>query len=726
MRVCCAYLLFVVAYLCCAGEAISKEPVPDAASQQSALQTIASIYKPDYESAKTPQQKQELAKKLMSVGVATTDDATGRFVLLRVARDIAAQESDIPTAFKCIEHMTESFEVDPLPMKLTVVQTAAQEANGYLEHQALADQIAPCVDDAIASDQYDIAKSFCELALKCAQEGRDPNKAQLIQGRMLQVEEMGVAFEQVRTAMQMLQSDPENPEANAVVGRYLSLIKGEWDSGLKLIASGNEADLKALALLEAGPNPDPVQIADRWWSLGQSLDGLERFNVDVHAANWYQKALSGTSGLTKARITERLKNLPPPTGGDGQMENASDETVEPSESDLLEPIQTKKVDIADIVVRGSANAWEWTNAGLTYRNEQPSRIEFPNSFPSEYELVVDLTVSGQQTFSDVHLALPIGNNRVPFTVRRKDRKTLFSFWGGKGFGQDPKIGNYLAWTDGPQHHVINIRVRKDRIEIGTKGKTVLKIEDIDYIRQEAEKAFAITTSTPIVIHSIKLTDLSQTVSQSGTEGTQGASRHAIKFDGSKSYGIVPTFRYKGDHPITIEAKIQLGQNGVAFPISSSTGKDGLSIQVDDENWIFSVGSPQKPVHLFSGEAVNPVRGKWIHLAAVFDGRQAWLFIDGKLRDTKFIQGGYLPSQSPLLFGVKRSANAGKTWYFGGEIKEVRISKIARYKDDFAVQDGILADKDTILFLPFEEGKGNSSADASGNGHSVTLSGCEWQ
>lgn len=522
MRNCCVCLLLAVALPCLAGEATSKKAVPDAASQQAVLQTITSIYKPDYENAKTQQQKQELAKKLLSVSIATTDDATGQFVLLRVARDIAAQQGDLSTAFDCISHMSEAFDVDPLPMKLSAIQTAAKTLTGYLEHQNFADQIAPCVTDAIANDQYDVAKSFCEIALYCAQEGRDPNKAQLIQGRMQQVEEMASAFQQVNAAMQTLASDPAHPDANAAVGRYLCFIKGEWESGLKLIALGNDENLKTLASLEAATNPDPVQIGDQWLSIGEALNGLERFNVDVRAADWYRKALPATTGLTKARITERLKHLPPPQSGGGQMVTSSGNTAQPIWNDLLAPIQAKEIDIADLVKRGSPSSWGWTNVGLTCRSEQPTRIEFPVEFPNEYDLEIDFTVSGHQAFSDVHFALPIGNRNVPFTVRRKDRKTLFSFWGGKGFGEDPKTGNYVPWADGPQRHAISFRMRNDGIAIDTPGKSVLEIKDIDYIKQEVGNAFAITTSTSISVHSIKLAEKSQFDSENGlTNGGTG-------------------------------------------------------------------------------------------------------------------------------------------------------------------------------------------------------------
>src|SRR5690606_25330584 len=71
--------------------------VPDEAAQKQTVQLIANLYKGEYDAAKTPEQQSELAKKLFRVGVESMDDVSGRYVLFRLARDIAAGAGDAET-----------------------------------------------------------------------------------------------------------------------------------------------------------------------------------------------------------------------------------------------------------------------------------------------------------------------------------------------------------------------------------------------------------------------------------------------------------------------------------------------------------------------------------------------------------------------------------------------------------------------------------------------------
>src|SRR5690606_37797012 len=68
-------------------------PTPDSASQTRASQAIAEEYKPSYDAAKTDEEKSELAKKLIQDERRTGDNAQ-RFVMLRIAKDIALKAND--------------------------------------------------------------------------------------------------------------------------------------------------------------------------------------------------------------------------------------------------------------------------------------------------------------------------------------------------------------------------------------------------------------------------------------------------------------------------------------------------------------------------------------------------------------------------------------------------------------------------------------------------------
>lgn len=526
MRILLACLLVACSVPVWAQEATPRRPVPDEAARESVLRTIAGVYRSDYEQAKTAQQKQALAKKLLNVGVGTTDDPTGQYVLFRIARDIAIQQGDWPTAFESIDRLAAVFEVDPYQMKYEVVRDASKAAKGYLEQRKLAEVLSPCVEQAVDADRFDVAERMCELGHRCAEEGRDPKLAQQIQARLNLVQGMGAAYQEVVLARKTLEGDPGNIEANSVIGKYLCLIKGDWSEGLKRLAAGSDGPFKSAAELEQADEPDAVQIADRWWDIAEGLPGLAQTQAQRHAAGWYHKAMPTLSGLTKARVSQRLEKLP-----------------------------------------------DWSPS------EQP---------------------------------------------------------------------------------------------------------------QEERK------------------------------------RHAIRFDGEESYGVVPSFRYDGKSPLTIEAKIFCSKKDEALVVSTLKGNSGLGIGFGRNYWLFRIGHGTGLTSIWSHDDNRLQKDRWTHVAGVLDGRQVTFFIDGNLSSTRTLPGDFRPTDAALLLGASLDTAGKEVVAFDGALKELRISNSVKYKQNFTVPERLEPEEDTLLFLPFEEGKGTRSADTSGKGGPAKLIHCEWE
>jgi hypothetical protein len=117
-------------------------------------------------------------------------------------------------------------------------------------------------------------------------------------------------YDRVEEARKKLESDPDDPQANVTVGRYLCLAKGEFADALPYLAKGDGAELAELAKLEASKPTDVgerARLADGWWDLAEEeKDPVQRW-TRLRAANWYEKALPSLRGLQKTRAEQRLK-----------------------------------------------------------------------------------------------------------------------------------------------------------------------------------------------------------------------------------------------------------------------------------------------------------------------------------------------------------------------------------------------------------------------------------
>jgi hypothetical protein len=159
--------------------------------------------------------------------------------------------------------------------------------------------------NAVQVDDYAKATRFLKLA---AMRG---NSAAL-DARKKQIEEIHKEFEKIEAERKTLLAKPTDPVAAGRVGRFLCLLKGDWDAGLPLLAKGSDERLKAAAerdLARPAGADERVEIGDRWWDLAEKLNPIERYEAKARSLHWYQMAATGLSGLTKARIDLRVTEL---------------------------------------------------------------------------------------------------------------------------------------------------------------------------------------------------------------------------------------------------------------------------------------------------------------------------------------------------------------------------------------------------------------------------------
>jgi hypothetical protein len=105
-------------------------------------------------------------------------------------------------------------------------------------------------------------------------------------------------------------------------------------------------------------------------------------------------------------------------------------------------------------------------------------------------------------------------------------------------------------------------------------------------------------------------------------------------------------------------------------------------------------------------------GNWHHVAAVYDGSEYRLYLDGTLRTSE--------SESITLPAAMDVWVLSYDWFSthnehtAGTMDEVRISKTVRYSADFPPATSFAVDAETLVYLKLNEGKGTTYTDATGN------------
>jgi hypothetical protein len=208
--------------------------------------------------------------------------------------------------------------------------------------------------------------------------------------------------------------------------------------------------------------------------------------------------------------------------------------------------------------------------------------------------------------------------------------------------------------------------------------------------------------------------------------------YKLEFSGDDSYVVIPKLRYDGTHPITLEALVTPFARDQEPPRSCVLGNvelSGLAIHYKRIAWLFHVndGSQGNGGYASAGSKDEPELNRQVHVAGVYDGQNVRIFIDGKLQPgTDMTTNPHKASVFDFMVGADPNGQGMPHQFFKGTIDEVRISKVARYQEDFEpAKEKFKSDADTLVLYHFDEGEGEVAKDASNNKHDGLVHGAKW-
>jgi len=427
-----------------------KAKAPDAAIQKEAEKLIRDIFKDQY-AKKDPAERAALSRTLFKQAGETRDDANSRFVLLREARDIAAQAGDAHLAIEAIDALGREFEVDAVAMKTGVLATVAKTARTPEEVKSLASAYLGLADEAAAGDDYEAAEKAAAAAAGLARKAKELPLVSRADARGKEFSELKGRHVAFRKAQETLAASPSDPAANLLVGRFHCLSKGSWETGLPFLTKGADAPLKDLALKDLG-NPvdsrDQIQVADGWWDVGERELGKAREHARARAAHWYGEAMPQLTGLSRARVEKRLQEAAPAL--------ASGKAV-----DLL-----RLIDLQRDAFMGK---WDWKEKILVGKG----LVELPYVPPDEYDL--HLKIERYEENDSLVIGIASSGTQAQISIDQQEAAGSFSGLGlidGKRIAENETKHQGSLLTNGKPSTVV-CSIRKTGVAVQVDGKRIV-------------------------------------------------------------------------------------------------------------------------------------------------------------------------------------------------------------------------------------------------------------
>lgn len=310
--VCLVVVLLLTATLDAGGKRL---PIPPAPELEKAEKLIEELFAPELAQVKKePTGKAPLAQTFLQEARETHDYPAGRYALLRRAGELAAAGGDIGLALQAVGEQAMHFQVpraETLARKITLLQEATRGQDSPKAHQAVIDAALLLLDEALEADDYPSAGRLLAAADAAAIKLRSVPLVSSLRKRSKEIAQMQQTYDQAKPFLDRARKNPADTEASTEAGKYLALVKGNWERGLPLLAKGQDVALRELARRDLDRPTKPAeqsQLALKWQTAAEGMPA-HKVPLTLRAYYWYQQAEAGCTGKDREVIRETMRRL---------------------------------------------------------------------------------------------------------------------------------------------------------------------------------------------------------------------------------------------------------------------------------------------------------------------------------------------------------------------------------------------------------------------------------
>ena len=289
----------------------TKHPEPSAIEQKDAEKEVQKLFPLP---AKDPAARKRHAMKLLvaAVGKELSDRPSQQFIVLRQARDIAYGVGDLETTLRAVVALAQHFQGDARGWMVDAIVTASRSET------ALSGKIVrACVDFVTSIRTHADFENGKRLAAIVGGFARKTDSAWL-RGNLEGCTETLRGLEGwqgvVVAANSKVASNPEDPGANEILGKFLCLVADQWEQGLPFLSRSGDprlVDLAKAELLSRETLDRQSELARSWWDRSvEEKDGTLQSAMQMRAGKWFTAALPHLSGAEKALAEAHLAKLP--------------------------------------------------------------------------------------------------------------------------------------------------------------------------------------------------------------------------------------------------------------------------------------------------------------------------------------------------------------------------------------------------------------------------------
>ncbi|HEY4259770.1 MAG TPA: hypothetical protein VGM98_06415 [Schlesneria sp.] len=279
-------------------------PAPAKADLDAARAKVMKSFGGELKLAQDVDAKLVFATKLMTSAANLQEPSVDRFANFTEAMEIYSNVGDLMSAFRAIDTMKATFDITSLEEKSELLQRIAKKAKTPLQNRYIVFVALKLAADAVADENYPLAKEACGKAVTAARAAADPKVQAHAVEQSREIDSLLSQYRAAKLAEGELRANPNDATANTKVGEYRCWVRRDWETGLVALRHTSDTRLQPIVTADlANPTTPDAQatVAQSWlnFAKGQKVDVVKEAAAE-RAATWFEKAIPGLSANKKA------------------------------------------------------------------------------------------------------------------------------------------------------------------------------------------------------------------------------------------------------------------------------------------------------------------------------------------------------------------------------------------------------------------------------------------
>ncbi|QDT11461.1 DUF1559 domain-containing protein [Stieleria marina] len=296
----------------------AREKLPIAGDLAKAQSRLREIFRDKIVQAKKDDEKSQLADEMLDISIDMTKDASGAYALQQAAIHLSSEAGELQPILRAIDQRVSRFEIDAYEENMSALLRFAESTTRREPEDVDGDEFVrrsvAVIFAAISDDDYVRASALARHSYRLLDQEPDDEMMKSLNRLRVLLSSAQREYDKASVGLANYRDDPDRVDDAATFGRFLCFIKGDWDTGLPLVAIGGPKSLQELATRDlAGAQTfyDQVAIGDAWWRLSEGIrNGVYRQALLNRAASWYQKAWPVMpESLDRIHVKNRLDEL---------------------------------------------------------------------------------------------------------------------------------------------------------------------------------------------------------------------------------------------------------------------------------------------------------------------------------------------------------------------------------------------------------------------------------